>query len=87
MCHAGPRRFGRLAFLEVDEDVLAVLLERVELLLGAQHEPLEHERRLRPGAVELGHEHAELQLIDGELLFFHCGRYFSGNESSTSAAR
>jgi hypothetical protein len=70
----GERRGGwtqGLASLEIDEHVLAELPERSELLLRAQVKPLEHERCFGPRAVELRDVHAELQLLDRELLSLH----------------
>src|SRR5262249_32385918 len=45
----------------IDDDVLAVLHQRRDLLVVLDDKALEHERRLGPGPVELGHEHADLQ--------------------------
>ena len=56
------RQILELAALVVDEDRFAKFLQNLELLLGLQDEPLEHEGRVRPGPVELGHVHPELQL-------------------------
>src|SRR4029078_5234090 len=53
-----------------DEHGIAVLLQRVELLLRGKHEALEHERCVGPRAVELGDVHTEAQLAD-RYAFFH----------------
>ena len=66
---ARHRRFHRRAALEVDDDGGAVFLQGIELLLRAQHEALEHERRVGPRPIELGDVHAEPKLRDGNSSF------------------
>ena len=69
---AQPRIIQVGAFLEVDDDLLAVLLQHLQLLVVVENESLKHERRFGPGPVELGDVHAKLQLFDG-YLFSHGG--------------
>jgi hypothetical protein len=57
--------------LKIDEDVFAELAQCLPLLLGAQMKALEGERRVRPGTVELGDVHAELEVPDVDLLALH----------------
>src|SRR5262245_45791669 len=59
------------ALLQVDDDFLAELPDRFELLVVVEDESLEHERRVRPRAVELGDVHPELELLDRHLFFLH----------------
>ena len=59
------------AFFKVDENALAVLLERLHLLVGVEHEALKDEGRFGPRPVKRVDIDAELQLSDRNL-FFHC---------------
>jgi hypothetical protein len=81
----GRAHIGPLAALDIDEHMAAMLLQHRELMIGAQMESLEHERRFGPRAVERGYVHAELQFVHGQLFGFH--GYFKGSDCSTRAAR
>ena len=65
------RKRLHLAARRIDEHMPAEFAQRLKLLLGAQAEALEGERRADPRPVELCHVHAELQLADGNGLSVH----------------
>ena len=59
-------------FVEVDIDLLAVFLQRFQLLLIAEDKALVHERCLRPWPVQFGDKHTELEFFYWDF-FFHFG--------------
>ncbi len=65
---AEQRLQHRVAALLVDQHVLAVLAQDLQLLLVAQREALERERRLGPRAIQLEDVHAERKVLHGDLL-------------------
>src|SRR2546428_778956 len=65
-------RLGQLGRIGIDEHRLAVLLQRLELLVVLQVEPLEYEWCLGPGPVELRDVHAHLQLRDRNAFLHLC---------------
>jgi hypothetical protein len=60
------------------KDVLAVLLEHVELLVALEDEALKYERCLSPRPVQLEDIHPERQFIDRYFTKFHASNSVSG---------
>ena len=68
----------RVAALHVYENMVAVLLQLRDLALVLDHEALKQERRLHPGAVELGDVHATRELLRRDLDLVHMERALHG---------
>jgi hypothetical protein len=60
VCYARPQRHARLQHIAM----VTVVREGADLALAADLEPLEQKRRPQPGAIELGHKHADFKLAD-----------------------